>query len=100
MLQIAGRNDLPTPLPVPAVQWTLAGQPASAGTPLPCQSDAQDEQVTPVACVPAGTLAAGARCAGRLVFEVPAALDVPGAIVQVRAQGGASPESAAWRLPS
>jgi serine/threonine-protein kinase len=100
MLQITGRNDLPTPLLVPAMQWSLAGQPASASTPLPCQSDAQDEQVTPVACLPAGTLAAGARCASRLVFEVPAALDVPGAIVQVRAPGGASPETASWRLPA
>ncbi len=97
-VRIAGRNDLPTAAPVPALEWTLAGHPASAdgtGEPLPCQPEGR---APAAACAPGVPLAARARCDGLLVFEVPASVEVRGALLLARAAGAAAPEVAAWRL--
>jgi hypothetical protein len=96
ILQVTGRNELASPLTPPAVRWTVEDHEAAGGARMPCQADAQTFDNT---CYGAGQLAAGARCAGWLLFEVPEALEVPGSIVTARAYGVAPPESALWRLP-
>jgi hypothetical protein len=92
-VRIAGRNDQPVPVTVPALQWTLAGHAAggTGGSPVPCEQDGP----LPNACSPGMPLAAGARCEGRLAFEVPAEVEVRGAVVQAR---GSATEAASWRL--
>jgi hypothetical protein len=95
-LRIALRNDTGAVLVVPAVQWAVEGYLASAGAQAPCRPD---EQQLGNACLRTGQLAAGARCEGWLLFEVPESLDVPGSIVQARADAAGRPEIATWRLP-
>jgi hypothetical protein len=91
VLQIATRNDAAAALALPPVEWTVGGHlPASGGSCRP------EGQALVEACP--RTLAPGARCEGWLLFEVPEALEVPGAIVQARAPGGV-PDTARWRLP-
>ncbi|HEV2122578.1 MAG TPA: hypothetical protein VGW38_07370 [Chloroflexota bacterium] len=94
VLHLAGRNDAIEPLTVPAFQWTVGGHLPSSGGQVPCRPEGQSFAE---ACP--RTLPAGARCEGWLLFEVPEAMEVPGAIIQATSIGGV-PDTARWRLPA
>ena len=101
LLRAVGRNDGGGALSPPPLIWAVESTPAGAS--LPCQPEGRsfDE-----ACYRSGVLAAGARCEGWLLFEVPEALDVPGALVTARIAGpqvtpGPTTQNVGrWRLPS
>ena len=101
LLQGVGRNDGSGALNPPPLIWAVESTPAGAS--LPCRPEGRsfDE-----ACYRAGALPAGARCEGWLLFEVPEALEVPGALVTARVAGPqATPgpttqDVGRWRLPA
>jgi hypothetical protein len=99
-LQAVGRNDGGGALTPPPLIWAVESTPGGAS--LPCRPSGQsfDE-----ACYRSGVLPAGGRCEGWLLFEVPVALDVPGALVTARAAApqvapGSTQDVGRWRLPS
>jgi hypothetical protein len=97
LLQAVGRNDGGASLSAPQLIWALES--AAAGASQPCQPEGRSYDE---ACARGGALPAGARCEGWLLFEVPEALEVPGALVTAR-QAAAPPGSldvGRWRLPA
>ena len=100
LLQGVGQNDGSGALNVPPLIWAVESTPAGAS--LPCRPEGRsfDE-----ACARSGLLPAGARCEGWLLFEVPEALEVPGALVTARVAGTqvtpgpTTLDVGRWRLP-
>ena len=99
-LQAVGRNDGGGTLMPPPLIWAVESTPAGSSQGCRPAGQSFDE-----ACYRSGAVAAGARCEGWLLFEVPAALDVPGSLVTARTAGPQPPASSAtqdigrWRLP-
>ena len=101
LLQGVGRNDGSSPLSPPPLVWAVESTPAGAS--LPCRPEGRsfDE-----ACYRSGALPVGGRCEGWLLFEVPEALEVPGALVTARVAGPqvtpgpGTQDVGRWRLPT
>ncbi|HEV2122250.1 MAG TPA: hypothetical protein VGW38_05690 [Chloroflexota bacterium] len=91
-VHVTARNDASAALSLPLVEWTVGGH-------LPTSSASCRPEGQPLAEACPRVLTPDARCDGWLLFEVPAAMEVPGTVVQARSAGGV-PHVARWRLPS
>lgn len=90
-VHVTVRNDASAALALPPVEWTVGGH-----LPAPSDSCRPEGQALAEACP--RVLTPEARCDGWLLFEVPAAMEIPGTTVQARSAGGV-PDVARWRLP-